>query len=509
MSSVTHELRTPLTSIRALAELMRDDPAMAPAQRQPVSSAIIVGETERLSRLVNQVLDMAKIESGHAEWHTAEVDLRALLTQAVQTTAEMFRERGASVALEMPASVPLLQADPDRLLQVLLNLLSNAAKFVPAGRGQVRIRLRADAERATVEVEDNGPGVPAEQQALVFEKFRQGGDASNRPQGTGLGLPISRQIVEHFGGRMWLSPSPVGVPASASTCRGIAPEADRKGGDKPSMNRKDEQKVADDEPNIVISLEYLMKREGHAVSIARDGEEALEAIRREPDLVLLDVMMPKKSGFEVCQEVRANDAARDQDPDADRQGPRHRSRQGHRRWAPTPTSPSRSRPASWPRACASCWGWREPGPARARRDARARRAARGSRGRDRRALRGDARRRRTCRARRDAGAARRVAVAALAGARRGAGGPRAHRLPALGGGAGAARRACRRAARGRRPGRSGQPALENCRSAPGRARSGAPSTPSPTSAMRCAPTCACACRRPAARSSRSAAGWRR
>jgi signal transduction histidine kinase len=103
MSSVTHELRTPLTSIRALAELMQDDPAMEAAQRQQFLG-IVVGETERLSRLVNQVLDMAKIESGHAEWHSADIDLRQLLTQAVQTTAELFRERGATLALQMPES---------------------------------------------------------------------------------------------------------------------------------------------------------------------------------------------------------------------------------------------------------------------------------------------------------------------------------------------------------------------------------------------------------------------
>jgi len=207
MSSVTHELRTPLTSIRAFAELMADDPAMDPEQRQRFLG-LVVAETERLTRLVNQVLDMAKIESGNAEWRAVEVDLRALVRQAMQTTAEMFRERGAAVELEMPAHMPPLQADPDRLLQVLFNLLSNAAKFVPQGRGRVCIRIGADAERASVEVEDNGPGVPLEQQQLVFEKFRQGGEIQNRPQGTGLGLPISRRIVEHLGGRMWLHSEP-------------------------------------------------------------------------------------------------------------------------------------------------------------------------------------------------------------------------------------------------------------------------------------------------------------
>ena len=208
MSSVTHELRTPLTSIRALSELMRDEPGMEEAQRLQFLS-IVVSESERLSRLVNQVLDMAKIESGHAEWLNADVDLAALLQQTLLSTAELLRERGAHAELHLPATpVPLLRADPDRLLQVVLNLLSNAAKFVPREGGRVDVRLSVRRGRATVEVQDNGPGVPPAQQALVFEKFRQGGDDQHRPQGTGLGLPISRKIVEHFGGRLWLEPGP-------------------------------------------------------------------------------------------------------------------------------------------------------------------------------------------------------------------------------------------------------------------------------------------------------------
>ena len=206
MSSVTHELRTPLTSIRALAEMMADDPEMATAQRAQFLK-IITAETERLGRLVNQVLDMAKIEAGHAQWHTTDVDLRELLTHAVQTTNEMFRECGAMVVLDLPDAVPLLRLDADRLTQVLLNLLSNAAKFLPVQGGRVDVRLRVTDAGLRVEIHDNGSGVAPEQHALIFEKFRQGGDAAHRPQGTGLGLPISRQIVEHFGGRMWLEPT--------------------------------------------------------------------------------------------------------------------------------------------------------------------------------------------------------------------------------------------------------------------------------------------------------------
>ena len=125
----------------------------------------------------------------------------------------MLRDRGARLALELPPGPLLVRADADRLQQVLMNLLSNAAKFVPAETGQVRVRvvptLADDGTRqVTVEVHDNGPGVPAAEQAVIFEKFRQGGDALDRPAGTGLGLPISRRIVEHLGGRLWLRSTP-------------------------------------------------------------------------------------------------------------------------------------------------------------------------------------------------------------------------------------------------------------------------------------------------------------
>jgi Na+/proline symporter/nitrogen-specific signal transduction histidine kinase len=208
MSSVTHELRTPLTSIRALTELMRDDANMEAGQRQQFLG-IVVTEAERLSRLVNQVLDLAKIESGHAEWHNTEIDMREILLQAVNTMQETYREHGVQLALHMPEQVRPVFADADRMTQVVLNLLSNAVKYAPAERGAVTLRLQESADELVVEVQDNGPGIPLEQQPIVFEKFRQvEGDEHYRPGGTGLGLPISRQIVEHFGGRMWLQSVP-------------------------------------------------------------------------------------------------------------------------------------------------------------------------------------------------------------------------------------------------------------------------------------------------------------
>lgn len=206
MSSVTHELRTPLTSIRALAEILQGDAELPLAQRQHFVN-IIVAETERLTRLVNQVLDMAKIEAGQVDWRLAPIDVRDLLYSAAATTQPLFKDRGARLQIEVQDGLPQLHADPDRLLQVLLNLLSNAAKFVPAGAGEVRVRVYGDAQGLTVCVQDNGPGVPVGHEQLIFERFHQAGLPTPGGQGTGLGLPISRHILAHFGGRIWLEPT--------------------------------------------------------------------------------------------------------------------------------------------------------------------------------------------------------------------------------------------------------------------------------------------------------------
>ncbi len=208
ISTVTHELRTPLTSIRAFSEILNDNPNLDAAQRARFLG-IIIKESERLTRLINQVLDLAKIESGSAEWHSSEIDLKEIIEDSITATSQLFSERGIRVTTDLAPAVPRLFADRDRLIQVMLNLLSNAAKFCDPEDGRVEIRLRRDGGVLRVDVRDNGIGIGPENQRIIFEKFRQVGDTlTEKPQGTGLGLPICREIINHFGGRLWVESRP-------------------------------------------------------------------------------------------------------------------------------------------------------------------------------------------------------------------------------------------------------------------------------------------------------------
>jgi Na+/proline symporter/signal transduction histidine kinase len=212
ISSVTHELRTPLTSIRAFSEILRDHPDLAPDQRRDYLD-IVIKESERLTRLINDVLDLAKLESGSASWHAVALDPIQVIMDAVDATSELLKKKNIQLELDLPPALPQVCADRDRLMQVMLNLLSNAVKFCNPAGGRIRIDVKVDENaqpgQLQVAVHDNGPGVCAQDQDIIFQKFRQGGDgAIGKPQGTGLGLPISREIIHHFGGKLWVDSSP-------------------------------------------------------------------------------------------------------------------------------------------------------------------------------------------------------------------------------------------------------------------------------------------------------------
>ncbi|HUM89909.1 MAG TPA: sensor histidine kinase [Candidatus Competibacter sp.] len=208
ISTVTHELRTPLTSIRAFSEILLANPDMEVEQRGKFL-AIIVKESERLTRLINQVLDMAKIDSGRIDWHIADLDLRELIEDAVNSTRQLFNDKAVALREELGDKPVIIAGDHDRLIQVIINLLSNAVKFCSDQGGEVTIQLYPLAHRWRITVIDNGPGIAADQHQLIFEKFHQVTDAhAGKPKGTGLGLPISQKIVEHHGGSIWVESEP-------------------------------------------------------------------------------------------------------------------------------------------------------------------------------------------------------------------------------------------------------------------------------------------------------------
>jgi len=215
ISTVTHELRTPLTSIRAFSEILHDNPQLDAEQRAKFLG-VVIKESERLTRLINQVLDLAKIESGNAEWQTGEIDVAQVIDDAVSSVSQLFKDHAVALEIDVAAALPPVSADRDRLLQVLLNLLSNAEKFSARPDGRVRIRARRVGAEVRVDVTDNGGGITPEDQHVIFEKFRQAGDTlTQKPAGSGLGLAISRQIIDHFGGRLWVT-SPPGAGATFS-----------------------------------------------------------------------------------------------------------------------------------------------------------------------------------------------------------------------------------------------------------------------------------------------------
>jgi len=210
VSTVSHELRTPLTSIRSFSEILLDNPALEQQQRQEFLR-IIVTESERLTRLINDMLDLAKIEAGKLEWHMERVSTSEVAREAATALGQLFRDKSVKLEAHLLDGVSTIIADRDRLFQVVVNLLSNAVKFSPRGVGLVTLTVENDADGIRLSVADNGPGIAPSDREAIFERFRQVGDTlTAKPEGSGLGLAISRMIVEHFGGRASVGDAPGG-----------------------------------------------------------------------------------------------------------------------------------------------------------------------------------------------------------------------------------------------------------------------------------------------------------
>jgi PAS domain S-box-containing protein len=217
LAGVSHELRTPLTSILGFAKLISkrlnerifpkvqaEDRRTERAMRQVTENVkIIVAEGERLTALINEVLDLAKIEAGKVEWREEHLALPELIERAAAATLALFTQKGLLLKKDVSDDLPEIVGDGDRLIQVLINLFSNAIKFTD--EGSVTCRVRRIDGGLEISVIDTGIGIAEADLPTVFEQFKQVGDTlTDKPQGTGLGLPISKEIVEHHGGRIWV-----------------------------------------------------------------------------------------------------------------------------------------------------------------------------------------------------------------------------------------------------------------------------------------------------------------
>src|SRR3984885_9224087 len=221
LSTVSHELRTPLTSVLGFAKIIRrrleersfplipeDDRKVQQAKEQVIENlGVVVSEGERLTKLIDDVLDLAKIEAGKFTWNMATVSVADVIERAIAATASLFDAKKLNLVRAIEPDLPSVNGDQDRLIQVVINLISNAVKFTDSGSIICSVRKREG--ELVISVKDSGIGITPADQPKVFEKFKQVGDTlTDKPKGTGLGLPICKEIVEYHGGTIWVESEP-------------------------------------------------------------------------------------------------------------------------------------------------------------------------------------------------------------------------------------------------------------------------------------------------------------
>lgn len=305
VSTVSHELRTPLTSIAGSLGLLAGGGGGQLPERPARLIAIAHANSQRLVRLINDILDMEKLESGQMSLAMETIDLRELAEKSIESVRGFAENLGVDLRLNdgEPASI---RGDADRLIQVVVNLLSNAAKFSPSG-GEVTVAVRPELRVARLSVRDHGPGIPDEFRARIFSKFAQADSSDTRAKGgTGLGLAIAREIAERHGGRLWFE----SAPGDGATFHLDLPLAEQSR--LAAVEGSAQLLIVEDDLDAARVLREMLAQDGFTSDIVPTAREALTAAQSgKYDAVLVDLQLPDADGISLIRALRARPSSRE------------------------------------------------------------------------------------------------------------------------------------------------------------------------------------------------------
>jgi signal transduction histidine kinase len=306
VSNVSHELRTPLTSIKGYSDLMLSDVIGPLNDQQRQFLRIIQGSTDRLTILINDLLDISRIEGGKLRLETRSIQMEKILHSVADMVQPQCNKKNLRLNLNIEPNVGLVLGDENRLTQVVTNLVSNACRYTPDG-GCITLSLSSSSGAVRVDVADTGIGIAPEDQAKVFQRFyRASAPEVQEVAGTGLGLPISKMLVEMHGGRMWLQ-SEVGKGSTFTFILPLYVGAPEEGASETKAKPRRTVLVVEDEHDVAELIAFQLRFEGFEAITTSRGEEAVSlACSRHIDLITLDLMLPDINGMEVLRQLKAN-----------------------------------------------------------------------------------------------------------------------------------------------------------------------------------------------------------